>query len=336
MSEKEINLNAPIPTQPIKTPDGQPSSEIIDMGKHKAHLQSQTTGVSAAELVDLILSKNQDELLPWEKVTLPSLGLYYNGRMPNGVIEVRPMGLFADKIFATARLTQTNQALDKVFEMCVKFPDSTFDPLDLLTGDRLFLLFYLRGITHGNIYEFSITCPVETCKQFSTHEYDLNRIGDSIKRPTFPSQPFKIILPYLSDITNREFWVEARYMTGRDGQIIAQQQKFLNKAVGNSVRNADGKEVSGKAISIDQSIEQNMNLLISNVMGVTDRGKIQQFVSKLHSRDAATIREIVRDTAPGVNFEVNISCPECNHEMKIELPITESFFRPKNSGTIRR
>jgi len=72
---------------------------------------------------------------------------------------------------------------------------------------------------------------------------------------------------------------------------------------------------------------QTCALPILSFNGVEDRMKIKQCIAKLPARDTATIREVLRQ-APGIDTNISINCPICKTEMKIDLPITESFFRP--------
>lgn len=325
MSEQEINLDAGPAGSSGSGPSGSPSfsEKKIDLSQFA---QKATT---PEELIDLIINKSPEELLTWEKVILPSKGYYYDGRIPDGEVLVRPMGLQTDKILATSRLTQTGQAIDYVFKHCVKMPDKDFDPLDLLAGDRMFLLFYLRGITHGNNYEFSVTCANETCKVLGTHEYDLNKLATTIRVPKNRQEPIKISLPYFSDITGRDIWVEARFARGRDVQVMMRQQKMKERMKVSEARNAKtGTPMGSNDISLDTTIEENLNLLITSVNGVRNPLKITEIIKRLHGRDSAVIREELKNNSPGIDAEIIITCQSCSQEMRIELPITESFFRP--------
>jgi len=325
MADKEISL----PGQ-----SGQPQ-ENPKPSEASAQAPQLAPGASAADVIGFILSKSQEELLPWEEITLPSQGLYYGGKLSGGKVRIRPMGLMSDKILATPRLAQTGQALDEVYKRCVDLGD--FDPLDLLVGDRVFILFVLRGITHGNIYEFMIKCTNEACEANSTHTYDLNQTSLTVKPPKHMSEPIRVVLPYLSEFTKREVYVDVRFMRGRDTQIMTQKRKFVEKAVGQSARPKSQNEESRKmsrSTLIDQTIEENLNLLISSVNGQTDRHMISQFVTKMHARDTATIRTIIRDEAPGLDTEIRVTCPECGTEIEMELPITDSFFRPSNVSRV--
>lgn len=281
------------------------------------------------DLLDLVLQMPQDTVLPWEEIVLPSKGLFYDGAVPDGRVKVRPMGLEAEKVLATQRLAQSGKSIDWLFRKCIQFPDGKFDPINLLVGDRVFLLYYLRGITHGNEYEFIVKCSNEECNKSSTQTYDLNLLQNTIIMPeqALGSEPFQVVLPHLSKLSKTDFWVKVRFMRGYDLQSIMNQRRTTKK-----VQNM-GRPVNSQAPeTLDDTLEENLNLLIVEAMGSTDRTKIHQLVSKMHSVDTATIREFLRKNSPGIDATVTINCPDCGTEMKMELPITESFFRP----TVRR
>ena len=281
------------------------------------------------DVLDMVLQLPQDTVLPWEEIVLPSKGLYYDGAVPDGRVKVRPMGLEAEKVLATQRLAQSGKSIDWLFRKCIQFPDGKFDPINLLVGDRVFLLYYLRGITHGNEYEFIVKCGNEDCGKSSTQTYDLNMLQSTITVPekNIGTEPFKVVLPHLSKLTGADFWVKVRFMRGYDLQSIINQRRTTKK-VQSMTRPANVQAPE----TIDDSIEDNLNLLIVEAMGSEDRTKIHSLVSKMHSVDTATIREFLRKNSPGIDATITINCPDCNNEMKMELPITESFFRP----TVRR
>lgn len=278
-------------------------------------------------LLDKVIAIPVDDVLPWEDVVLPSQGLYYDGVVPGGHVQVRPMGLFADKILATQRLAQSGKSLDWLFRKCVKFPgDGRFDPLSLLAGDRVFLLYYLRGITHGNDYEFIVKCSNEECGIATTSSYDLNDLSKTIIRPNeaIGKEPFKVSLPYLSKLTKSDFWVKVRLLRGYDMQSMLTQKKAIKK-IQNVGRNM---QVKAQSESIDDTLEDNLNMLIIEAMNTTDKHKIRELVSRMHASDTAAIREFLKDNSPGIDTAITVNCSSCSTEMRMELPITEQFFRP--------
>ena len=75
---------------------------------------------------------------------------------------------------------------------------------------------------------------------------------------------------------------------------------------------------------------KNLEVLIVEAQGSTDRFKIRQLLDRMHSSDIATIREWLADNSPGIETRIDIGCAQCGNEFKVMLPITESFFRPQS------
>ena len=340
-SEEQVNIG-PASIRDI----AQPAVKIDDatknhMEQHVADLRGMVSpGDNADEFLDKILQTPPDQLIPWENCYLPSRGLYYDGDWDNGLVKVRAMGTTAEKILATQRLAKSGQSIDMLFTECCQFPDG-FDPINLLLGDRVFLLYFIRGITHGNIYEFAFTCPNEECQKVSTHAYDLNELADTITwaDQSLGNEPFRVNLPYLSKATGRDVWVGVRYLRAYDANDILARRKVKDKAKvrpGNSVRTRTraGQRAANLARSqvqsgeLDEALTDNLEKVIVSVMGSDDPFKIRQFVSQMHAQDTATVREWLRERTPGIDNTVIVGCPECNADHTVELPITEAFFRP--------
>ena len=287
--------------------------------------------MSNEAILDQILEAADETLIPWEECHLPSGGIYYG--WPDGTVMVRPMGQMAEKVLATQRLAQSGQSMDLLFQECIKFPMG-FDSGDLLLGDRVFLLYYLRGITHGNLYEFAITCPQTSCEAVSTHTYDLNELAKTVTwaNPANGVEPFKVKLPYLSKATGRDINVGVRFLRGVDANDILARKKAKKKMYarpgGVKTRGVDTRRQAQDNQTLDDSVTENLNKMIVDVMGVTDHFKIRAFVEKMHAQDTAAVREWLRNNTPGIDNTVTVTCPECELEFTVELPITESFFRP--------
>jgi hypothetical protein len=337
MSEEEITLGAS-PTGDENTGEDAVEEKLPaknvepqkSMTSEAPDLSSEVSGKSDKEVLDLILSKSEEELIPWEPIWLPSRGLYYDGKVPNGEVSVKAMGLHADKILATQRLATSGYSLDYLYKHCVQLPND-FDPLDLISGDRIFILYFLRGITHGNIYEFAINCTNDDCKRLSTHMFDLNELSSTLKFPSrSESEPFRVILPYLSESAGKDFWVEVRFMRGKDERAMLSKRKQLKQITSTTAQSKTGPRF--EQVTLDQTVEDNLNMLIVSAMGERDPSKISQLVSKMHARDTATIREFLRENMPGIDTSVDIHCPHCDEKISTGLSITESFFRPTESG----
>lgn len=330
--EEELNLDGK-PDNPTPKP-GQSAADPkkvnkIDVRHGEVHIGK--PGSTPEEFLSELLQTPEEQLIPWEECHLPSSGIYYD--WPDGIVMVRAMGQAAEKILATQRLAQSGQSIDYLFRNCCRFPEG-FDPADLLLGDRVFLLYFLRGITYGNIYEFMVTCPNQDCQATSNHSYDLNELAGTITWADqgLGAEPFRVDLPYISRATGRDVWVGVRFLRAFDANEMLAKRKMRKKmfARPGSTRNMRNRQQQTQ--QLDDSISENMEKIIVNIMGVSDPIQIRNFIARMHSQDTTTIREWLREYTPGIDNTITIECPECGGEFTTELPITESFFRPAKTG----
>lgn len=321
MSEREVDLhsfNEQETNKPLKSNRGL-------FNKIKNDLSGiANSSKSSNELLSSLLAVN--DLRTWEDVMLPSMGAYYGGAIPNGVVQVKPMGMTEDKIFATQRLVASGQYMTQILQNCVKFPGD-FDSDNLLAGDQVFLLYVLRGITHGNMYEFMLQCP--NCDTASLQNFDLNEIAKTIKYadPSIGDEPFKVVLPYLSDSLGKEVWVRVRFARYAD-ILTMQNRQRIRKKVSTGVKRST-------EVVLDDSALDSMSMLVVSFMDDTkDAIMIKQLLNRLHATDSSTIRTFLNDYSPAMDTTINGKCAECGSAFTTQLPITESFFRATKPGGV--
>ena len=91
-------------------------------------------------------------------IDLPSGGRFYNTEDENirkGKISMFPLTVREEEILSTPRYIIDGTATIKVLDNCI---NSDISATDLLMYDYSYLLFYLRKISFGNEYLFSLTC----------------------------------------------------------------------------------------------------------------------------------------------------------------------------------
>lgn len=305
------------------------------------------TSLTPQALLNEYLSQSEDEIRPWEQVMLPSKGVYYEGKIPGGYVEVRPWGLKAEKIMTTQRLVRTGEALDYIFQYHVRLPGGFDDHLNLLSDDRVFLLYYLRGISHGPEYEFMINCP--ECDKLGEHEYDMRELWETVQYPNLDigDEPFKLVLPMATEQlrkkhSGQEFWIKLRFLRGQD-TVDFLDARLKGRGGKARARNRTKKnrkqvldEVKKRGETLDETLERNINRVIVEVMGSTNRDKIGQFVETLHSHDISAIMDFLKENSPGVDTSIETECPQpkCGITFIVGLPITETFFRPKRIRSV--
>jgi len=318
MSE-EISLNPKQQQQPIQ--------KATEPKKHKEAID--TSGLSDADLVDTLINASTDVLLPWEDVQLPSKGLYYG--WASGLIKVRPWNIKIDEIIATQRLNHSGQSLQKLFEFCCKFPDG-FGPEDLLVGDQAFLLFYLRGITYGNIYKFAITAPSGSKM---TASVDLNDLASTITYgdESLGEEPFPVRLPYASEKVGRDVTASVRFLRVKDVRAINKRRDMTKRALSsnNKARVNSKFDNEDQEEFIDDTLSKNLEHIITAINTVEDPIKIRQFVSRMHGRDNAVILDWLRVHTPSISTKITLDDPTTNVEFQVSLPLTETFLHPEIS-----
>lgn len=297
--------------EPFKIPDPEDRAKSISLGG------------DGGDIIDSIISHGEDDFLPWEEVQLPSLG-YYNPDLPEGKVEVRPMGITAEKILSTPRLAASGRAIDLMIKRCVKFPDG-FNMDMLLTGDKNFLFYYIRGITFGADYEFLYACSERSCGIMNTFYGDLRDIEVQYVDPDMGPEPFRVVLPVFSELAStednpHEVWAKIRFLRSGDTREIAQQIKT-------------SRFDESLDATIDEAIVDNISRLIVAVgsddsEGTQDPQKIEAMVDRMHSKDVKILDRFITKRSPGINTRVKMVCNHCGNEMQGDLPLTESFFRP--------
>lgn len=281
-------------------------------------------------VVDKILSMPDDELLPWEEIELPSKGFFYNNElMQEGVVKVRPMNINVEKVLANQRQVKSGRALDILFEKCVQLPDPDFNPLELLAGDRYFLMFYIRGITYGDEYEFSLECP--HCGNTSMYDFNLSELIKTQKvasEDQIEDYPISIKLPYLSEKMGEDVIARVKFPTGKDLEYLFSEKpkrRFNRVRVGRKRLEPTSHGIVEEDNNPTTAVMKNS---IVDINGEKNQLKIGKIIEKLHSKDLSTINQILNDKQPGIDTTIEVDCPNCDGRIgPVMLPITEAFFR---------
>ena len=88
------------------------------------------------------------------------------------------------------------------------------------------------------------------------------------------------------------------------------------------------KKVSGNS---DNTFEVTTRLkrAILSVDGETNKTKVNSFVdNEFLSRDSLSFREHLAKITPDLDMSYNYTCPSCDHEEEMTVPMTVQFFWP--------
>lgn len=235
-------------------------------------------------------------------VTLPSKGIPYGTKIPNGIVEIYPMRAKEQKLLSGFTGSRRNEALNMLLKSCLK---TQIDPKELTTSDRFFVLMWLRIVSVGEIYNVDLTCP--SCNARFTEDINLNNFEIRELKEDF-REPFEVELPESNDV------VTLRLMRGEDESAI---QRYVDRS---NPKNELG----------DSSFIYRLCRQLSTVNGkeLGERDKIE-YIENLLIKDAQILEDSLTDNDSGMVPKIEADCPRCDYHIETTLPLGPTFFRPK-------
>lgn len=260
-----------------------------------------------------VKTDNEFDFLKSYKLPLPSKGFLYESitkdkDLLNGYIWIKPMTTVEEKILATKQFMKDGTSFERVLDSCIM---SDIKAEDLLAFDSVYLLFWLRSITHGDEYNFDITCE-ECGKKFKY----VVKISDLI----FNELEDKFTEPIVIKLPNCDYEVHcelARNYTAKKIKVLQDKRNKLNKK--KNTNNMMDETL------LDKLLVTTISIYDSNGEEVP-RSKWRLFYNSLIAGDAAEIRDKTNFSS-GIDELEDIVCIHCGAEQDIVIPIGENFFR---------
>jgi hypothetical protein len=296
--------------QPQSQPQSQPKRglNMSAGGESTAYQQAPASSLSnstASGHLKELLEGLRGSTTIYEELQLPSKGRFYDGTDGpiNGVVSIRPMTGEEEQILATPRFVKKGQAINMIFQKCLK---EGFRAENLLTIDRTYLLIYLRGISYGPNYDVEIKCP-ECETKFST-SIDLNSLYVEYTPDEYG--------PTLQDVLpNTKLPFSYRLSTGKDEQEIQDHRDRRIKAFGDN--------------GTDDSLTYRTAQLLNDIDGIDSKTELQILLKNLPINDVSYIRNCINEPPFGVDTNTEIVCPSCLSEFSLDLPLEANFFFPR-------
>lgn len=242
--------------------------------------------------------------LGYAPVILPSRGILYDGKLPDGRAEIRKMTVGEEIILQS---TVGGVALvSALIQACVKLPPG-LPHGELLIGDRLALLIALRVYTFGPKYGYSYACGA--CGVANKTECDLGKDLSEIPAQAGLTEPIDVRL------VDADTTVSLRFLRGKDEDQVARVAK----------RTAMASNDLG-----DPSIITRMALQIVKIDGkeVADLATREKFVRELSMPDGRVFRTALDAKEPNINIGLLPECKTCGSVTQLSLPFSLDFFRP--------
>jgi len=246
--------------------------------------------------------------LSWHPIQLPSLGRYYGGKLPNGLIEITPWTTSQEEAIVNHSNDPSGRSIiDKLLERNVRYPDGFTYP-QLLVTDQHYILMKLRAISITCIYHVDHICP--SCGNSHEVKYNIDELPRiTPKDEASWDEPFDVVLP------NCGWKVEIRHLRVSDIQVVEQYRKQKENS---PFDDTFILSTARKIVSVNGD----------NALHINDK---KEFIRRLVKIDLDVLRRWTEKFETGLDINVSATCSKCGHRDKWDLPLQSCFFRPKGA-----
>lgn len=291
-------------TEKIKLPDLD-SIKNLDVGDNSEIIKSlSTVKKEEVEPEEKILS------LPREKrsrkfnftepsiIDLPSRGLLYTSSDPdirNGKIKLYPMTLKDEEILSTKLYIEDGTSIYRVLNNCIA---SDIPVEEILSYDYSYLLFYLRKISYGNIYQFETFCPY--CKTRQTLAIKISDIK-------FDELPEGITDPVVIDLPKSKYSVILKFPRVKD--LISLDRK--------------------ERLTVVSALAERIVSIVDNTGEELPKEDYEEFINAIPVEDADVLidKSILMNGIDKIMQNFTCINKDCGKTIGGSIPITESMFR---------
>jgi hypothetical protein len=216
--------------------------------------------------------------------------------LPSGVeVELREMTGAEEEILTNPRLVRSGEAVNLVLANCTlrlgeKENPTKEDLLDLLAGDRLFILVKLREMSLGREVEVELVCGNATCRERNATTVDLGELEVS---GYGPEREMTFTLPGSKQV------VRFTHLDGhRETRLAKLKEATLSSAMLMRILDVDGQPPTKKLLA-DMSL-----------------------------RDRTALREEMFRVDAGIDTTVEVECAGCGATLRTRVEQEPGFLFP--------
>jgi len=238
--------------------------------------------------------------VPYDVIELPSQGLLYKNKKSS--VKVEYLTAYDENILTSPNLLNSGKVLDVLLERKVK--DLGFNTKELVSGDRMAILLYLRTTGLGNEYEQLV---FDSTGNMVPAIIDLTEIkSKNLTVKPDENNEFDFVLP----ISKNK--IKFRLLTQKDEDEIDEIDKKLLEKNGNvSTKNT---------LRLERSIME--------IDGNRDKMKISHLLKNLKIMDVRKFNKYVADIEPGLDLNVTART-QGGESVATFLRIGRTFWNPE-------
>jgi hypothetical protein len=238
--------------------------------------------------------------VPYDVIELPSQGLLYKNKKSS--VKVEYLTAYDENILTAPNLLNSGKVLDVLLERKVK--DLGFDVKELISGDRMAILLYLRTTGLGNEYQQMV---FDSSGEMVPSTVDLT----TLKTKNLTIKPdenneFDFELP----ISKKK--VKFRLLTQRDEDDIEEIDKKLMEKNNNIP--------STNTLKLERSIME--------IDGERDKMKISHILKNLKIMDVRKFNKHITEIEPGLDLSVEART-QGGESVSTFLRIGRTFWNPE-------
>jgi len=216
--------------------------------------------------------------------------------LPSGPeIELREMTGAEEELLTNQRLIRRGESINQVLKNCIlrigeNAEPSMQDALDMLSGDRLFVLVRLRQISLGDEVNLEMSCTNPTCRETN---YAAINLEDLEVTPYGEEREFAFALPGSGRT------VRFGYLDGhKEKRLAALKEPNITSAMLIRIVDIDGKPPSKKTLA---------------EMSLRDRNALRKEMARVDA---------------GIDTAVEVACEACGTLLRTRLEAEPAFLFP--------
>jgi len=216
--------------------------------------------------------------------------------LPSGMeIDLVEMTGVEEDLLTNQRLIKTGEAINQVLANCIKRIGENDAPgmkdvLDMLSGDRLFVLVRLRQISLGDEVELELACPNIACGE---RTYVTINLEDLEVTPYGEEREFEFKLPRSGKA------VKFGYLDGhKEKRLAAMKQPSLTTA------------------------------MMIRILSIDEQPPSKKHLNEMSIRDRSALREEMTRVDGGIDTAVDVSCDSCGARIRTRLEAEPAFLFP--------
>lgn len=206
----------------------------------------------------------------------------------------------------------------------------------MMLADRFFAYVQVRRQTWDDEYTFRIQCPSPMCRESFPHAIDLanlpfKEVPEESKAAFFAGRKLEARLGRKrKKIPNDDPDAPVQYQTIEEGKLVkwhiptGEDQRRLLLMQKQAIQQANKGQKVVKNPLIDSLI-----LRVDEIEGVESKNDFKKFLGKLDLKVAMDLFDQMDDADGGLETEILVRCPHCDHEWDFNIPFGQEFIFPK-------